>query len=65
MIDLHCYQLLSNHESDEDREALEMLWDDTDDEVEEEFLDIPQNYDDAESEFGPSGFSIDNDDQED
>ncbi|CAD6213453.1 unnamed protein product [Miscanthus lutarioriparius] len=58
-------QLLSDHESDEDREALEMLWDETDDEVEEEFLDIPENDDDAESDFGPSGFSIDDDDQED
>lgn len=46
-----------------------MLWDDTDDEVEEEFLDIPQNEDededDAGSDFAPSGFSIDEDDQED
>ncbi|CAD6344095.1 unnamed protein product [Miscanthus lutarioriparius] len=58
-------QLLSDHESDEDREALEMLWDDTEDEVEEEFLDISENDDDAESDFGPSGFSVDDDDQED
>lgn len=65
LINLHCQQLLSDHESDEDREALEMLWDETDDEVEEEFLDIPENDDDAESDFGPSGFSIDDDDQED
>jgi len=42
-----------------------MLWDETDDEVEEEFLDIPENDDDAESDFGPSGFSVDDDDQED
>ncbi|XP_062211714.1 putative disease resistance RPP13-like protein 1 isoform X2 [Phragmites australis] len=59
-------ELQPDHVSDEDREALEVLWDDTDDEVQEEFLDIAEEEDDDgdESDIGPLGFSIDDDDQD-
>uniref|UniRef100_A0A0A8ZXP6 Uncharacterized protein n=1 Tax=Arundo donax TaxID=35708 RepID=A0A0A8ZXP6_ARUDO len=65
--ELYDQLIQSDYASDEDREALEVLRDDTEDEVEEEFLDIADEEDDEgeEADFGPLGFSIDDDGQED